>query len=168
MTPVYCLKTQHLLPASLEEIWNFFSNPVNLSLLTPLHLNLRFTNDLFGKSVYAGQLITYRIRPFAGIPVFWMTEITQVKELAYFIDEQRIGPYSLWHHQHHFETVEGGVLMTDVVHYKVPGAFIGSFLHAVWIKKQLLQIFRFRTEKMEQRWPGTQRLTAGPEIIDAT
>jgi ligand-binding SRPBCC domain-containing protein len=163
MTPVYCLKTKLLLPASLEEIWDFFSNPANLGLLTPPQLNLKFTNALFGKSVYPGQIIAYRIRPFAGIPVFWLTEITQVKDRCYFIDEQRMGPYAFWHHQHHFETVEGGVRMTDIVHYQLPGAFLGTLLHDLWVRKQLLQIFRFRTEKIAQRWPGTERLTAHPE-----
>lgn len=156
MQLVYTLQKQHLLPAPLEDVWDFFSNPANLSRLTPGHLNLKFTNELFGSDLYAGQLITYRIRPFAGIPVFWMTEITQVKAQQYFIDEQRMGPYAFWHHQHHFEAAEGGVRMTDIVHYKLPGAFLGAFLHRIWVKNQLEQIFRFRTEKMRQLWPGTQ------------
>ena len=152
MSPVHCLKKQHLLPVSLEEAWNFFANPANLSRLTPLHLNLKFTNELFGDTLYPGQIITYRVRPVAGIPVFWMTEITHVDRMKFFVDEQRKGPYALWHHQHHFKSIAGGVEMTDIIHYRIPFGPLGE-LGLPFIKKQLHQIFsyhgRYRTLSIE-------------------
>ncbi|MEI9955871.1 MAG: SRPBCC family protein [Ferruginibacter sp.] len=87
--------------------------------------------------MYAGQVIEYTVKPVLGIPLYWMTEITHVVDKTYFIDEQRFGPYSLWHHQHHFKVVEGGVEMTDIVHYKLRYWFLGSIVHTVLVKKQL-------------------------------
>jgi len=82
--------------------------------------------------------------------MFWLTEITHVKPLEYFVDEQRFGPYSLWHHQHHFKEVEGGVEMTDIVHYKIPGWIIGTIAHELYIKQQLEGIFEFRTKRVNE------------------
>jgi ligand-binding SRPBCC domain-containing protein len=97
------------------------------------------------------------VKPILGIPLYWMTEITQVVNEQYFIDEQRFGPYSLWHHQHHFKAIEGGVEMTDIVHYKIPFWFLGDIAHALFVKKQVRSIFEFRfiaTEKKFGKWPG--------------
>ena len=85
-----------------------------------------------------------------GIPIYWMTEITQVEDKKFFIDEQRFGPYSLWHHQHHFREVEGGVEMTDIVHYKLPLGFLGDIAHALFVKKQLKGIFDYRFKIVEE------------------
>lgn len=94
--------------------------------------------------MYAGQLIEYRVSPLLGIPMYWMTEITQVVEGKYFIDEQRFGPYSLWHHQHHFREVEGGVEMTDIVHYKIPMGILGVVADKLFVRKKLETIFDYR------------------------
>ena len=101
-----------------------------------------------GDTMYAGQIIEYTVKPLLGIHLYWMTEITQVKDNQYFIDEQRFGPYSLWHHQHHFKAMEGGVEMTDIVHYKIPLWFLGDIANTLIIKKQLQGIFDFRTNKV--------------------
>lgn len=109
--------------------------------------------------MYAGQLIEYRVSPVAGIPVYWMTEITQVKEGQYFIDEQRFGPYALWHHQHHFRPVEGGVEMTDIVHYRIPLWVLGRLANSLFVRKKLRSIFQYRFRKVEELfgpWPGGQ------------
>ena len=103
-------------------------------------------------SMYAGQIISYYIRPLMGIRVFWMTEITHVAEGRYFVDEQRFGPYAFWHHTHFFTPVTGGVLMTDVVHYKLPFGIFGRLAHWLFVKKQLNGIFHFRTQVLEQRF----------------
>jgi len=147
---VHSLKTIQKIPVSLDEAWRFFSHPKNLALMTPEYLNLKFTNELFGEEMYAGQVMTYRVKPLFGIPMFWMTEITHVKDMEYFIDEQRFGPYSLWHHQHHFREIRGGVEMTDLVHYKVPGWILGDLANEVFIRKQLEGIFNFRFRRVEE------------------
>src|SRR5688572_140493 len=106
--------------ASLPHVWDFFSSPSNLAALTPDFLNLKFTNKIYGDGMYPGQIITYTVKPLYGIPIFWMTEITQVKPMEYFIDQQVRGPFSLWHHQHHFRETANGVEMTDLIHYEIP------------------------------------------------
>lgn len=102
--------------------------------------------------MYAGQIITYRVKPLWGIPMFWMTEITHVVKHQYFIDEQRLGPYAFWHHQHHFREIEGGIEMTDIVHYRLPLGFIGQMVHVLQIKRQLQDIFDYRYRAVEQRF----------------
>jgi len=116
--------------------------------MTPDYLNLKFTNELYGEEMYQGQVMTYNVKPVLGIPMFWMTEITHVEPKKFFVDEQRFGPYALWHHQHHFKEVEGGVEMTDLIHYKAPMGFLGDIAVALFIKKQLEGIFEFRKKKV--------------------
>ena len=152
---VYCLKKTQFIPISLDAAWDFFSHPKNLAVMTPEYLNLKFTNELYGDEMYPGQVMTYNVRPVLGIPMFWMTEITHVVPKKFFVDEQRFGPYAMWHHQHHFEEVEGGVLMTDLIHYKAPLGFLGDVAVALFIKKQLEGIFVFRKQKVEELFPST-------------
>lgn len=157
MSKVYSLKTVQLLPASLEDTWDFFSKPANLKDITPQHLGFEILSRHHGERMYPGQIIEYTVSPILGIPLYWMTEITHVEEGKYFVDEQRFGPYSLWHHQHHFRTLEGGVEMTDIVHYKLPLGPLGSLAHAIMVKNQLRNIFAFRFRKTEElfgKWPG--------------
>jgi ligand-binding SRPBCC domain-containing protein len=97
------------------------------------------------------------VKPVAGIPLYWMTEITQVKDRTYFIDEQRFGPYSLWHHQHHFKEIPGGVEMTDIIHYKNPLGILGRIANALFVKNKLKTIFDYRFKKVEElfgKWNG--------------
>jgi ligand-binding SRPBCC domain-containing protein len=157
MGKVYSLHSSQKVPASLEEIWAFFSDAKNLALVTPPHLNLKVTNPVYGEAVYAGQVMTYNVKPVLGIPVAWMTEITHVADKKYFVDEQRKGPYKLWHHQHHFRAIEGGVEMTDLVHYRLPLGFLGSLAHGILVKGELQKIFTYRYQKIVERfgkWEG--------------
>jgi ligand-binding SRPBCC domain-containing protein len=157
MGKVYSLQSIQKVPASLEEIWRFFSDARNLSTVTPPHLNLKVTNVVYGDRVYAGQVMTYKVRPLLGIAVSWMTEITHVEEQKYFVDEQRKGPYKLWHHQHHFKSIEGGVEMTDLVHYRLPLGPLGSLAHGLVVKKELEKIFAYRYAKIVElfgAWEG--------------
>jgi len=147
---VYEIREKQALPVSLDEAWAFFSHPENLAEMTPEYLNLKFTNSLFRDEMYAGQVITYTVKPVLGIPMFWMTEITHVQDKKYFVDEQRFGPYSLWHHQHHFREIPGGVEMTDLVHYKLPLGFLGNIANSLFVKAQLEGIFKFRYNKVEE------------------
>ena len=149
MSKVYSFKTVQHIPISLNEDWDFFSNPANLKKITPDDLGFKIISKFQGNSIYAGELIEYKVSPIMGIPLYWMTEITQVDYKKYFVDEQRFGPYSMWHHQHHFKEVEGGVEMTDIVHYKLPGWFLGGIANRLIVKKQLKKIFNFRQQKVD-------------------
>lgn len=142
------MQYQQKIPITLEQAWSFFSHPKNLAVMTPDYLNLKFTNQLFREEMYPGQVITYTVRPVLGIPMFWMTEITHVLDKQFFVDEQRFGPYRLWHHQHHFREIPGGVEMTDIIHYKIPGWWLGDIAHKLFIRKQLREIFTFRERKV--------------------
>lgn len=157
MSKVYSLYSRQYVPASLDEVWAFFSDANNLLAVTPPQLNLKVTNEVYGKTVYAGQVMTYTVKPLLGIPLSWMTEITHVEEKKYFVDEQRKGPYKLWHHQHHFRAVEGGVEMTDLVHYRLPLGPLGSLAHSLVVKKELEKIFTYRYKKIVEmfgEWKG--------------
>lgn len=146
MSKVYNLKKVQLLPIKIEQAWEFFSSPGNLKKITPPELGFNIISEHHGEKMYEGQLIEYTVKPLLGIPVYWMTEITHVDPLKYFIDEQRFGPYTFWHHQHHFKETNEGVEMTDIVHYKVPFWFIGDIANSLIVKKQLEKIFEYRTE----------------------
>ena len=148
MSRLYSLTTVQDLPVSIEEIWSFISSPRNLKKITPPSMGFDITVDTPTDVMYTGLIIAYKVSPLLGIKMNWVTEITHVKELHYFVDEQRFGPYSLWHHKHFIEPIEGGVRMTDIVHYKLPFGFLGDIAHALFVKKQLATIFDFRFKKM--------------------
>ena len=152
MSKVYSIKTVQKIPITLTEAWAFFSKPDNLKQITPADLGFNIISKHHGETMYPGQVIEYKISPLLGISLYWMTEITHVADQKYFVDEQRFGPYSLWHHQHHFKTIEGGVEMTDIVHYKLPLFFIGDIAHTLFVKAQLQKIFDYRFDAVEQKF----------------
>jgi ligand-binding SRPBCC domain-containing protein len=102
--------------------------------------------------MYAGQIIEYKVSPVLNIPLYWMTEITHVDHQKYFVDEQRFGPYVMWHHQHHFKEIHNGVEMIDIVHYKIPFWFLGDIAHIIFVKKQLEHIFNHRFKAVENKF----------------
>lgn len=143
---LYQLKTSQKLPISLETAWKFFSNPANLSKITPPWLNFEVRTELPEK-MYAGMIITYFVRPLLNIRQTWVTEITHVSEPNYFVDEQRFGPYKMWHHQHTFTKIkEDEVLMEDIVSYVVPLGFLGQLINSLVISKKINEIFNYRKE----------------------
>jgi len=152
MSRVYRLKTIQNIPVSLPEAWDFFSKPKNLAEITPRELDFNIISLYHGEEMYPGQIIEYKVKPLLGIPVYWMTEITHVEKEKYFVDEQRFGPYILWHHQHHFKSITGGVEMTDIVHYKIPFGFLGDIAQWLFVRKNLEKIFEFREKAVEQRF----------------
>lgn len=155
----HSIKTVQKIPVSINKAWDFFSNPANLQAITPDNMGFKVISKHHGDKMYAGQIIEYTVKPVLGIPLYWMTEITQVKDKEYFIDEQRFGPYSLWHHQHHFKAIEGGVEMTDIVHYKNPLWIFGRMANTLFVKNKLKGIFDYRFKKTEElfgKWPDEQ------------
>lgn len=150
MSKVYHIKKVQVIPIDIDEAWNFFSDARNLEAITPEGMGFNIISRHHGEKMYAGQLIEYTLKPLLGIKMYWMTEITHVENKLLFVDEQRFGPYSLWHHQHHFKEVPGGVEMTDIVHYKIPFWFLGDIAHSLFVKKMLNSIFDYRYKKVAE------------------
>jgi ligand-binding SRPBCC domain-containing protein len=141
----YFFTFEQKLPIPLVEAWDFFSSPLNLAKITPPQMKFKVTSThLADTKIYPGMIITYKVSPVLGIKMNWMTEITQVKEGEYFVDEQRIGPYALWHHEHHFKAIKGGVLMTDMLHYAIPYGIIGRLGNTLLVDKEVRKIFTYR------------------------
>jgi ligand-binding SRPBCC domain-containing protein len=147
---MYQLRQTQNIPTSIQEAWDFISSPRNLSKITPPYMGFTITNEPIADKMYPGQIISYKVSPVLGIPMTWVTEITHVRDLEYFVDEQRVGPYSIWHHQHKLTEIDGGVAMEDIVSYQPPFGFLGSIANALFIKKQLDQIFAYRTKAVEE------------------
>lgn len=144
------LRFKQLLHTDIQTLWSFMSSPDNLALITPAYMNFEI---LTGKEdlgpMYAGQIIEYYLQPLGGIKMYWVTEITHVKEPEFFVDEQRFGPYRFWHHKHHLKEVENGVEMLDILHYQIPCGFIGRIANALIVKKKIEDVFEFRRKKLE-------------------
>lgn len=137
------------LPLTMEECWDFFSNPANLQKVTPEDMGLGMTYEETCNKIYAGQIIVHQIRPFLNIPIDWVTEITHVDGPHYFVDEQRIGPYRFWHHEHRFIPISNGVQVIDLVYYKLPFGFIGKAIDILKVRRDLEFIFSYRRKKLE-------------------
>jgi ligand-binding SRPBCC domain-containing protein len=128
----------------LEKCWSFFGNPNNLPSITPPALNIKVLTET-PEEMYPGLMIEYHVRPLFGFGLVWLTEITQVDRLRYFVDEQRIGPYRLWHHEHRFLAVDQErTEMQDIVHYVLPFSPISEIMHGLLVEPQLRQIFDYR------------------------
>jgi len=149
MKPSIFQRTQFL-PISLEAAWDFFSNPRNLPDITPPDLGFQITSAVPDK-MYAGMVVSYTVTPFAGFKVDWTTEITHVKELEFFVDEQRFGPYRFWHHQHFFQQLPGGMEMSDKVTYLLPFQPFGQ-IAAGFVRKKLEQIFDYRQQMLQHKF----------------
>lgn len=152
---MHCLEREILLNQTVESIWQFMATPANLNELTPPELNFRIISDL-PETMYNGLMIEYRI----GIPLFgnwrWLTEIKHIREGEYFVDEQRIGPYRLWYHQHRIEAVGNNqTRMLDRVSYKLPFGVLGELVHQLRIKRMLEQIFDYRAQRLAELFGET-------------
>lgn len=147
---IYNLTKKQFLPISLDQAWDFFSSPVNLKKITPPYMGFQITSDLGDGKMYPGQIITYVVTPLLGIPMSWATEITHVDDKKYFVDEQRFGPYAFWHHQHWFKEVDGGVEMTDIVHYAIPLGILGRVANSILVKSKLQEIFDYRESVVDK------------------
>lgn len=141
------LRSEQLLPITIDKAWEFFSTPRNLNLITPNDMIFEIQSEVPEK-MHEGLLILYKIRPFMNIPFRWTTEITHIKEKEYFIDEQRFGPYRFWHHEHHFRQTKNGVLMTDILHYDVGKWVFGEVANKFFVHKKVQHIFDFRHQKL--------------------
>jgi ligand-binding SRPBCC domain-containing protein len=142
--PVHTLERTQIIRAPLATAWGFFSNPRNLEKITPPPLGFQILSVL-PDEMYPGMMIRYRVSPLLGIPMTWVTEITQVHEHRFFVDEQRVGPYRMWHHEHHFrELADGRLEMRDRVTYQLPFGWFSEPVHALLVQPQLRTIFAYR------------------------
>ncbi len=144
---IYTLKSRQNLPISLHEAWAFLSDPSNLKIITPDYMGFEILSGA-DRKMFQGQIIQYIVTPVAGIKNKWVTEITHVKDKEYFVDEQRFGPYALWHHKHFLKEIPGGVEMEDVIHYKIPFGILGQLMHPILVKPKLQEIFLYREQKL--------------------
>lgn len=148
---LHILKTTQVLKSDMNTVWKFMSSPMNLARITPDYMGFQILSqedDL--KEMYPGQLIEYYVTPVMGIKMHWVTEITHVQDKQYFVDEQRFGPYTLWHHKHFLKEVPEGIEMTDIVHYKIPFGFIGKIANSLFIKNKVKEIFDHRYSVLEE------------------
>ena len=143
------LKVEQFLPISLEKAWDFFSYPKNFNEITSPEMTFKIIYDIPEK-IYEGLMITYKVSPILNIPLDWVTEITHVKENEFIVDEERIGPYNIWHHEHHFKAVEGGVLMTDILHYDIGKSIFGWIAGKLFVDAKVSGIFTYREQKLKR------------------
>jgi ligand-binding SRPBCC domain-containing protein len=146
------MRWEQLIPADINQVWDFFSRPENLNTITPPDLKFRMVSDLDKIDMYKGVIIQYKVSPFLGIYMNWVTEITQIENKKYFIDEQRFGPYRFWHHQHHFTPHPDGLIMTDILHYALPLGLMGQMANGWFIEKRIDDIFIYRKRVIEQKF----------------
>ena len=144
---IYTLRKKQSLPITLDQAWEFLSNPANLKTITPDYMSFDILSNI-DKPMFSGQIIQYIVTPTLGIKTKWVTEITHVKEKEYFVDEQRFGPYALWHHKHFIKAIKSGVEMEDVIDYKLPFGILGQLMHPIIVKPKLEEIFKYRQEKL--------------------
>jgi len=148
----YQFQKEQFIKASLEEIWDFISSPQNLKKITPQNMGFDIRTPDLPDKIYEGMIISYTVRPLLGIPTNWVTEITHVRDKAYFVDEQRVGPYKLWHHQHIILAQKDGVLMKDIVSYQPPFGLLGSIANKLIIQNKLKEIFEYRSLAIQKRF----------------
>ena len=146
---IYTLHKKQNLPISVDKAWEFLSSPKNLKTITPDYMGFNILSGA-DRPMFPGQIIQYIVTPVLGIKTKWVTEITHVRDKEYFVDEQRFGPYSLWHHKHFIKEIDGGVEMEDIIDYKVPMGILGQMVHPILVKPKLEEIFNYRTKKLEE------------------
>jgi len=149
---IHSIQEELEIKASIDEVWDFISSPRNLQKITPEYMGFGIITPNLPDKMYPGMIVAYKVSPVLGIKMTWVTEITHVEERKYFVDEQRTGPYQMWHHEHFIQATEHGVLMKDIVTFKLPLGFLGELAHKLFVRKQLKEIFQFRRRILEQKY----------------
>ncbi|SNR14262.1 SRPBCC family protein [Tenacibaculum jejuense] len=144
---IYRLQKKQNLPITVEKAWEFLSDPKNLKEITPDYMGFNILSGA-DRPMYSGQIIQYIVTPILGIKTKWVTEITHVRHQKYFVDEQRFGPYALWHHKHFIKEIDGGIEMEDIIDYKIPLGILGQMVHPFLVKPKLEEIFSYRQTKL--------------------
>lgn len=144
---IYTLHKTQKLPISVDEAWEFLSDPKNLKIITPAKMSFDIISGA-DRPIYAGQILQYKVTPMMGIRTKWVSEIKSIVPKKYFVDEQLYGPYSLWHHKHFIREIEGGAEMEDIIDYKIPLGILGQMIHPLLVKPRLEEIFNYRQKKL--------------------
>jgi ligand-binding SRPBCC domain-containing protein len=148
---VYKLYREQIVKGNIKDIWKFFSDPRNLSKITPPYMNFKILTEDLPDEIFTGLIIEYKVSPVGRIPVHWVTEITAVEKYKYFIDEQRFGPYKFWHHLHLFQQVdEEKIKIIDKVHYIIPLGIVEQIVNSLFVKKRLDEIFDYRAKVISE------------------
>lgn len=150
MKYIHEYKAQQTLPISLDLAWEFFSSPKNLAIITPPEMDFKILTKDLNVEIFDGMEINYRVRPLLGIPMKWKTKLCKIDDKKSFTDIQLKGPYSIWEHTHTFISTENGILMNDVIRYKIPMGFIGNWLNTLFIRKKIENIFNYRRQILEK------------------
>lgn len=145
------LRVSQRIPLSLDDAWRFFSDPRNLTVITPRSMGFVLKTPVPAE-MYPGLIIAYTVKPMGGVPIEWVTEITHVRDREFFVDEQRSGPYRTWHHEHHFRAIPGGTEMTDIVSYALPFGPLGDLVNAAVVRKRVAGIFNYREQVLDERF----------------
>ncbi len=152
---IHRLKRQQIVPSSLDEVWAYFATPANLNEMTPSNMHFEIIHGGDGE-MFQGQLIEYRVQFMPMIKSRWLTEIAHVVERSYFVDDQRVGPYTFWYHEHTFEALKNGTQIQDQVTYQLPFGVIGDIVHALWVGPRLKSVFDFRQKIISELF-GTSK-----------
>ncbi|GIV08526.1 MAG: hypothetical protein KatS3mg019_0617 [Fimbriimonadales bacterium] len=163
---LFRFETEQVIPASLEVVWDFFSSPVNLKTITPPYMGFDILTPVPDKMA-PGLIIAYTVRPLFNMPMTWVTEITHVEPLRFFVDEQRFGPYRFWHHRHTFTPIEGGVHMHDLVYYALKQPIIDGVINQRIVRPRIHEIFEFRRRKVIELFGEARPETARPTPVFA-
>ncbi len=147
---IHQIRKEQFLNTTMKDLWDFATDPQNLKKITPEHMNFVITSENMPEKIYPGMIICYKVSPILKIPTTWVTEITHVKKNKLFVDEQRVGPYKIWHHEHLFREVKNGVLMTDIISYKLPFGIIGKLVNVLFIRAKINHIFNYRYNKLNE------------------
>jgi ligand-binding SRPBCC domain-containing protein len=147
----------------LNQTFAFFEDPYNLAKITPPWLNFQVTSRP-KVEIRKGAEIEYTIR-WMSLPIHWKTLILEYKAPDRFVDEQAKGPYSVWRHTHTFEPAESGTRVGDQVEYALPFGLLGQFAHSLIVRRQVLEIFRFRQEQIGRLLGGETRQTLAPAVM---
>ena len=147
---MHIFKTEQLLPVTIEKAWDFFSTPANLVQITPPELDFKIKSELSEGDIYEGMTINYTVKPLLGIPVKWKTVLSKIIKYKTFTDTQIEGPYETWEHTHSFLTTKEGIIMIDLVKYKLPLGFLGSLINSLLVRNKIEEIFNFRMKVLKQ------------------
>ncbi|MEP6755793.1 MAG: SRPBCC family protein [Chthonomonadales bacterium] len=163
--PTFELQRTQWVPRDINEVFAFFEDPQNLPKITPPSLGFKILS-MTPDHIDTGTLITYRLK-WNGIPYRWITLIKEWAKNERFVDTQISGPYILWHHTHTFEAIDDGVLLKDVVRYRLPFGPIGVLMHRMFVKKQLEAIFDYRIQKIGQLLSDGNSYSTSPGQLDS-
>lgn len=149
---IYNFEDQQFIKSDLQTVWKYFNNPKHIQALTPPKMHLKTRTQNLPNQIHENLEISYNVSPLFGIPLKWKTKITNVVPNESFIDIQIKGPYKIWHHLHTFKQVKEGVLMKDFITYQLPLGFIGNFIHKILVKKEIENLFEFRTKQVQKHF----------------